>query len=222
MGDNAHTVVYVVRHGEAENPQGIIYGRMAGFPLSNNGQQMAKLTAAHLQEADIRQAVSSPLTRAMQTAEPIAATHGVTVDMDERLLEPWNRFEGQRFAVGDGALRHPRAWWWLRDPFSPSWGEPYRQVAMRMRAVLFELAADVRGGAGVMVSHQLSIEVLRRSILGHRLWHNPRNRMVTLASVTAFVFDGDEVVAVEYTEPALELVPTYLHARVRMTRRELR
>jgi hypothetical protein len=47
---------------------------------------------------------------------------------------------------------------------------------------------------------------------GERLWHHPRNRMVTLASITSFVFEGETLVDIEYAEPAIELVPEHLRS----------
>ena len=51
-------------------------------------------------------------------------------------IEAANDFEGLKVSVGDGALRRPRHWWKLRDPFTPSWGEPYLQIAHRMLAAV--------------------------------------------------------------------------------------
>ena len=87
---------------------------------------MAKAAADYLAGRDITVLKSSPLQRAVETAEPIAAEFGLEAEIDDRLIEPWNYFEGMRFAVGDGALRNPRHWLALRNPFRPSWGEPYR------------------------------------------------------------------------------------------------
>ena len=52
--------------------------------------------------------------------------------VNDGLIEAGNEFEGLKVAVGDGALRRPRHWWKLRDPFTPSWGEPYRSIVARM------------------------------------------------------------------------------------------
>ncbi len=87
---------------------------------------MAKAAADFLAGRDITVVRSSPLERALETAEPIGAELGLPVEVDDRLIEPWNHFEGMRFAVGDGALRRPRHWMHLWNPFRPSWGEPYR------------------------------------------------------------------------------------------------
>ena len=129
-------IVHLVRHGEVDNPEGVLYGRLPGYRLSEAGQLMAKRAADYLAGRDVTVLRSSPLQRALETAEPIAAEFRLAVGVDDRLIEPWNHFEGMRFGVGDGALRQPRHWVYLRNPFRPSWGEPYREVAARMLAAI--------------------------------------------------------------------------------------
>jgi broad specificity phosphatase PhoE len=200
------TVVHVLRHGEVNNPQKILYGRLPGYKLSELGAQMAKAAAEALKDRDIAYVVSSPLERALETADPIAAQFAAEVATDDRLLESLNRFEGKTFGVGDGALRHPRNWWTLRDPFTPSWGEPYRMIAKRMLAAV-ESARDASyGREAVCVSHQLPIWTLRRYLERRRLWHDPRHRQCALASLTSIHFDDDRVVRVGYEEPAAHLI----------------
>lgn len=200
------TVVHVLRHGEVHNPEKILYGRLPGFRLSELGVQMAKAAAEVLADKEVVHVVASPLERAVQTAEPIAAQFGLSVDTDDNLLESTNWFEGKRFSVGDGALRDPRNWWVLRDPITPSWGEPYIEIGKRMFAALEAARAAAEGRQAVCVSHQLPIWILRRYVEGKRLWHDPRTRQCGLASLTSFQFDGDRVVAVGYSEPAAHLV----------------
>jgi broad specificity phosphatase PhoE len=201
------TVVHALRHGEVYNPEKILYGRLPGFRLSELGVQMAKAAASVLAEHDVARVVSSPLERARQTAEPIAAQFGLPVLEDERLIESANWFEGRRVSVGDGALRDPRNWWVLRDPVTPSWGEPYSMIAGRMFAVLDAVRAEVAGREAVLVSHQLPIWTLRRFVERRRLWHDPRRRRCGLASLTSFHYDGDRLAGVGYTEPAAHLGP---------------
>jgi broad specificity phosphatase PhoE len=200
--DETTAVVHLVRHGEVDNPQGILYGRIPGFQLSEAGRLMAKAAADFLAGRDITVLKSSPLERALQTAEPIAAELGLQTQIDDRLIEPWNYFEGMRFAVGDGALRKPSAWMHLRNPFRPSWGEPYRQVAARMLAAVTDAARDADGHEAVCVSHQLPIWVTRRAAEGRRLWHDPRRRQCALGSVTSLMFRGDTIIGVSYAEPS--------------------
>jgi broad specificity phosphatase PhoE len=196
------TVVHLVRHGEVYNPGGILYGRLPGFHLSEEGRLMAKAAAAFLAGRDVAVLRSSPLDRALETAAPLAAQFKLDVVTDERLIEPTNKFEGTTFGVGSGALRHPANWRYLYDPFRPSWGEPYRAIAARMLAVLADVARAARGREAVCVSHQLPIWTARRAAEGKRLWHDPRHRQCALASVTSFRYTGDQITGLSYAEPA--------------------
>ncbi len=200
------TVVHLLRHGEVYNPTKILYGRLPGFRLSELGVQMAAAAADSLAGHDVTLLASSPLERARQTAEPFAARFGLPVGIDERLIESGNAFEGKRVSVGDGALRDPRNWWLLRDPFLPSWGEPYQLVAKRMTAALEAARAAAAGHEALCVSHQLPIWPLRRFAPHQRLWHGPRTRRCALASLTSFHFDGEQLVGIGYTEPAAHLI----------------
>src|SRR6201995_5017442 len=120
------TVVHLLRHGEVENPRGVIYGRIPGFGLSEDGRMMAKAAADFLAERDVVAIFTSPLERARETAEPLSERFSLEPIVDERLIEPWNHFEGLVFGVGDGSLKRLEHWWYLRNPFSPSSGERYR------------------------------------------------------------------------------------------------
>jgi broad specificity phosphatase PhoE len=200
------TVVHLLRHGEVYNPNRILYGRLAGYRLSEIGHQMAKAAAQALADRDVTHVLASPLERARETAEPIAAQFEVTAAVDERLIEGANWFEGRRVSVGDGSLRDPRNWWVLRDPVTPSWGEPYRLIAERMFAALQSARVAAEGHEAVCVSHQLPIWTLRRHVERKRLWHDPRRRQCGLASLTSFHFDGAKIVGIGYSEPAAHLV----------------
>ncbi|MDQ3150305.1 MAG: histidine phosphatase family protein [Actinomycetota bacterium] len=196
------TVVHLLRHGQVDNPEGIVYGRLPGFRLSEVGAAQAELVAEHLAEHKVTHVVASPMQRAQETAAPIAACHHVEVATDERLIEAGNHFEGQRVSVGEGALRDPRNWPLLRNPFRPSWGEPYLELAHRMLAAAHRAREQASGGEAVCVSHQLPIWTLRRYLEGRRLWHDPRHRQCALASLTSLVFTDEALVDVVYTEPA--------------------
>lgn len=196
------TVVHFLRHGEVHNPDGILYGRLPGFKLSATGVQQALTVAEFLAGSDVSHVVASPLQRAQETAAPIAAAHRLDVATDDGLIESANKFEGMRVAVGDGVLKQPQHWGKLRNPLRPSWGEPYLQVARRMLGAAFAARAAAEGHEAVCVSHQLPIWTLRRLLEGKRLWHDPRKRECSLASLTSLEFDGATLTAVRYTEPA--------------------
>jgi broad specificity phosphatase PhoE len=196
------TVVHLLRHGEVYNPDKILYGRMPGFRLSDAGVGMAEKAAKWFVGRDVTLLVSSPLERARQTAAPIAAALSLPVTIDERLIEAGNAFEGLKVGVGDGALREPKHWWKLRNPFRPSWGEPYVEIAARMLAAV-EAARDTASGhEAVLVSHQLPIWTLRMHLEGRRYVHDPRRRECGLASVTSVTYEGDRMTGISYAEPA--------------------
>jgi broad specificity phosphatase PhoE len=208
MTAHVRTVVHLLRHGEVHNPGGILYGRIPGFRLSEHGRDQADLVAKALADVDVTAVVASPLQRAQETAAPVAAQHNLDVVTDDRLIEADNSFEGEQVSVGDGALRSPRHWWLLRDPFTPSWGESYRVIAHRMLAAVHHARALAAGHEAVCVSHQLPIWTLRRFVTGRHLWHDPRHRQCALASLTSLVFEEDRLVQLSYAEPAGSSDPT--------------
>jgi broad specificity phosphatase PhoE len=201
------TVVHLLRHGEVENPDHIMYGRLSGYHLSANGRAMASAAGDFFADRQVAALFSSPLERALETARPVAERLGLPVVTDERLIEPWNHFEGLRFGVGDGSLRRPTHWPYLINPFRPSWGEPYRDVVARMLAVMAVARQAADGQEAVCVSHQLPIWVTRRYAEGRPLWHNPTSRQCALGSVTSFTYAGDRIVGISYAVPARRQVP---------------
>ena len=201
------TVVHVLRHGEVHNPSKVLYGRLPDFHLSDLGRAMADRIAERLGDEDLTHVVASPLERAQETARPTADALGLPVATDDRLIEAGNVFQGQTFGVGDGSLRRPTHWKHLVNPFRPSWGEPYVEIAERMLAAVAAARDAARGHQALAVSHQLPIWTARSFATGRRLWHDPRNRQCSLASLKSFTYEGDDLVSVSYEEPARDLLP---------------
>ncbi len=203
------TTVHLMRHGEVFNPDGVLYGRLPGYRLSELGRTMALRVADHLKAHghDVVHLVASPMQRAQETAAPIAEAFGLSIVTDDRVIEAKNHFEGHTFGVGDGALHHPRHWWHLRNPFRPSWGEPYAVQAARMLAAAADARDAARGHEAVIVSHQLPVWMARSRAEGRRLWHDPRRRECDLASLTSLRYEDDRLVDVSYSQPAGDLVP---------------
>ena len=201
------TTVHLLRHGEVHNPQGILYGRSTGFHLSERGHAMADRIADRIGGRDITHVISSPLERAQETAAPLAAALGLSVDIDERVVESSNIFEGKRFDIRDSILRQPQIWSKLWNPFRPSWGEPYKEVVARMWPAVLDARQAADGHEAVLVSHQLPIWITRLKAEGRSFLHDPRRRQCTLCSLTSFTFDGDRLVSVGYSEPAGDLIP---------------
>lgn len=201
--------VHVMRHGQVHNPDGLLYGRLPGFGLSDLGHQMAARMAEYWSDKPLTHLRVSPLQRAKETLAPTAALFPhLEVVEDERVIEADNKFQGMTFGRDNKALRNPKMFWHMRNPLIPSWGEPYTEIAARMRAAIRDAGEDAGdGGQALVVSHQLSIWTARMDAEGRPFAHDPRKRECTLCSVTSFTLRDGLVTAVDYAEPAADLLP---------------
>jgi broad specificity phosphatase PhoE len=194
------TVVHLLRHGEVHNPNHVLYGRLPGYHLSANGRMMADAAADYFDGRQVAAVFASPLERAQETAQPVAARLGLQIVTDDRLIESGNVLEGKSVSLASLAV-NPANWKYLWNPFLPSWGEPYTEVVARVRQVVDRAREAARGREAVCVSHQLPIWVSRLAAERRRLWHNPNSRQCALGSVTSLAFDGDELTGVSYAVP---------------------
>jgi broad specificity phosphatase PhoE len=137
--------------------------------------------------------------------EPIADAFGLPVTIDGRVIEAENYLEGLKVSF-PGLLRKPRSWWYFRNVLRPTWGEPYLEVVARMRLAMKDAIAAAAGHEAVIVSHQLPIWMARCDAEGRRLFHDPRRRECTLASITSFSYVDSRVTSVSYREPAASLL----------------
>ncbi len=199
-----------MRHGEVENPGGVLYGRIEGFGLSVRGHRMAQLAAESLAGHDIRSVTASPLQRTRESAAPWIAQFGVgardelQLGLDERLIEPTNAFEG--INMRRDLPKRPDLWRHLVNPQKPSWGEAFLAVQARMMAAVHDHWAAADGGEVVLVSHQMPIVMVARTVAGKPLAHNPSKRRCALSSITTLERRGDAFTEVSYREPAAALL----------------
>ncbi|BDI21341.1 histidine phosphatase family protein [Herbiconiux sp. L3-i23] len=199
------SAIHLVRHGEVHNPTGVLYGRIEGFGLSELGTRMAGAAATSLADRPITRLVASPLQRTQESAAPWSERFGLDIATDERVIEPWNKFEGTRVRFGPAMFAKPELWQWVRNPLQPSWGEPYVQIADRMLAAISDAYDSVDDGEVVIVSHQLPIWMVHRRLSGDRLYHDPRRRRCSLSSITTLEKRGDRFVETSYSDPAAGL-----------------
>lgn len=199
--------IHLIRHGEVHNPDGVLYGRLPHFALSQVGQKMAATAAQELvaSKAKIAKIFTSPLLRARESSEPIKAAFGLEPVVDERLIEPHNVFEGRRVSASAILLR-PQLLFHLRNPSRPTWGEPYEAIVARMMQALNDIADAAKDHEVAVVSHQLPIWMVHLHLAGKKLPHNPRQRRCSLSSITTIERDRNGVWReVSYREPAAAL-----------------
>lgn len=202
------TTVHLMRHGEVDNPEGVLYGRLPGYGLTPLGKDMAQIGADYLvaKGADITHVIASPLLRAQQTALPTALAYDLPIEVDARLVEAGSQFEGRQINRNRWALAHPQNWHLYVRPNEPSWGEPYQQIVRRMSAAISRALHEAKGHEALLVSHQLPVVMVQRFVKGQPLSHNPLRRQCSLASMTSLTFEGDVLIATRYTEPAAQLL----------------
>lgn len=200
--------LHLVRHGEVHNPERVLYGRLPGFRLSERGELMAQKAAEDVLNDDrpIARLIASPLERTQQSAHPFRTATGLSLDLDERVIEPTNWFEGRVNSGKKAAFRDPRNWHKLVNPARPSWGEPYRDIAKRMNDAMRDAWHSTDTGDIVIVSHQAPIWLTHLDVARKPLMHDPRKRRCDLSSVTSFELRGDTWHEVEYRSPASDLI----------------
>ena len=208
--------IHLVRHGEVDNPKGILYGRLPGFALSERGHDMAERLGKHFSQAavPVRAVWASPLLRTQQTAEPIALECGRDILTEPRIIEAENYFTGRHITISE--IFTSRMICRVYNPYQPSWGEPYWNQVLRMRAAMFSFrihlqkqaeAEGLEAIAGVMVSHQLPIWVTRLAAENKCLVHDPRKRECSLASATTFFFSNSQLRHVHYEDICHDIQP---------------
>ena len=79
--------LYLIRHGQTEWNRSRKLQGQADIPLNSAGRAEAEKLAVALQKHTFRRAFSSPLCRAMQTAEIVLRGWGCRIQPDERLKE---------------------------------------------------------------------------------------------------------------------------------------
>ena len=195
--------IHLIRHGEVHNPGGVLYGRLPHFRLSDLGHKMAESAAATVaaEGTPVVKLLASPLLRTQESAAPVASAFGLEVHTDERLIEPYNIFEGRKLSASHILIR-PHLYYHLRNPQKPSWGEPYEAIAARMMSAIDDAWNSVESGDVVLVSHQLPIVMVQRTVAGQPLAHNPKQRRCSLSSITTLERRGDKFVEVSYVDTA--------------------
>lgn len=141
------TTIYLIRHGEVHNPQGILYGRLSGYGLSAKGKNEIEQTAEFLNNTHIDLIFSSPLLRTKQTAEIIRSKLKLNkIYFSKSLLEVKTSYQGRFFAELSPDQSEA---YFLPQPTD----ETLEQVAKRLHLFKNHIIKNYRGKNIVAVSH---------------------------------------------------------------------
>lgn len=163
--------IHLVRHGEVENPDHVVYGRLPGYGLSERGHDQARDAARYMASSPIVAVWCSPLLRAIETAEHIASRHHVPMRIEEELTEwrlsdvwsgsPWDTLPTTHPGQLERYLETP---WDL--PFSP---ESLEEAADRVANVARNARKVHPEGDVVIVSHQDPVQAALLLLTGGTL-----------------------------------------------------
>ncbi|MBB6349354.1 MAG: bifunctional RNase H/acid phosphatase [Nonomuraea muscovyensis] len=162
------TSLLLLRHGETPLSVERRFSGLGDAELTANGLAQAAAAARRLSREPyhLDAVVSSPLKRARQTAEAVARSAGLDIDVDEDLRETdFGAWEGHTFT------EIQRRWpaeldAWLADPdVPPPGGESFAEVAARVRRAEERLVERYEGRTVLVVSHVTPIKTLLRLAL---------------------------------------------------------
>lgn len=171
--------LYLVRHGETLLNQKRCYYGVTDVPLSERGIQQAVRLSALFKDVHIDRVISSPLLRAVQTAELILQGSGPLIETDDRLKEQdFGIFEGYTHQeLVDRFPEEYKAWNAHFSDYRIETGESFRDVRSRVDGFISDLP---REGTVLLAAHKGTLGHLVASLLG-----------LPLEGYWNFVFDQD-------------------------------
>ncbi len=179
-----HAQLLLIRHGETEwNTEGRIQG-FRDIGLSERGRRQAQVLARHLQGRALDAVYASDLSRAIETAEPLARERSAAVRIDPRLKERgFGLFEGHTYAEAEANWPQEYAIWRQRDPgHAVPGGESYRDARVRVLAALGDIARQHAGQTVAVVTHGGVLDIVYRA--AHAIpWETPRSHLLPNASI---------------------------------------
>jgi broad specificity phosphatase PhoE len=171
VSDSKSTTLYLVRHGATDanlRRPPVLQGCSIDLPLNDIGRRQAERVAELLRPAIPSAVYSSPMNRARQTAEAVAAPHRLAVHTIEGLTEcDVGRWEGMDW--GRIRVEFPREYEdFQRDPSRHGYlgGESYGDVERRAVPVIEELLARHAGEVVAVVGHNVVNRVCVAALLG--------------------------------------------------------
>lgn len=160
------STILLARHGESDWNRAKRWQGFADRPLTDIGREQARELAARLEDTELDAVYASDLRRARQTAEIVAATKGLSVEVTPDLREvdvgSWSGLTRsdaeERFP--DGYAR------WLNGGEGWNDGETYHQMSDRVVGAILRIASRHEGGRVLVVAHGGSIRAVHAAALG--------------------------------------------------------
>ena len=182
------TTIMLIRHGDTDwNVEEIFRGR-ADIELNETGIKQAELLAKYLEDVPVEVIYSSPLKRALKTAEIIAGTHGANVTPSQELIDfDYGEWEGLSHNMVKDKYKTLYEKW-LKKPHLVKMpkGESLDDVRKRVVRLINQVTARHQGTVA-LVSHRVILKAIICAFLGldnSRFW----NIKVDTCGVTTFIY----------------------------------
>lgn len=210
----APLTIHLIRHGEVHNPDGILYGRMPGFRLSETGRGQASAAARVLADRSLTAIYASPMQRAQETAQIIAAAQEPMLEIftDERLNEVHSPFDGTSHAEMD------RIFYDLYTGTEPPYEQP-EDLRKRVEAFFADMRRVHAGGEIAAVTHGdivvtafMYAKQQPRHDIGRKKTDPDRERLLRLGLPEPYPMTASVSTLVYTTDDPAE-VPTYHYER---------
>ncbi|MBV8444647.1 MAG: histidine phosphatase family protein [Candidatus Dormibacteraeota bacterium] len=154
MSTASPTRLYLVRHCDVHNPEGVLYGHLPHFRLSSKGEDQAHALGRFFATTPVRRIYTSPLERALQTAAIIAShLDGVDIVTTEDLVEARFGRYLQGVRPRDVPWRRPLWFVHMAWPGVLRRDESVRAMAERVERPLQALLDEFPGDGGICISH---------------------------------------------------------------------
>jgi len=190
--------IILARHGETEwNVAEVFRGRI-DVELNETGLKQAELLAEYLSDVKINAIYSSPLKRALKTAEMIASYHKLDVEIVPGLIDfdygKWQGLPHQEVKIKYKELYAE----WINSPDKvkiPA-GESLDDIRKRATGVVSNIIAKYRGTV-VLVSHRVVNKVLICALLGLDNSHFWNIKQDT-GGITTFIYENERFILTEH------------------------
>lgn len=202
----AMTTISLIRHGLVNNPNGIVYGRLPDFELTEEGRRQAAFVREYFEHQPVTAVFSSPMLRAKQTAEIILQYHPhIALQENELLNEVYTQYEGQ--SIRDLETKD----WDFYEDVQPPYETP-EQILERAIAFMEQIRDAYHGKQVVAVTHGDIIAFLMIRSHGMPITGESKRQLFIERRLQEYPMNGS-ITTFTYRTVYDDAVPNYTYKR---------
>ena len=194
------TTLIVVRHGNSVTNVTNTFSGHLDVELNERGIQQAELSGLYLRKYKIDKIYSSDLSRAYNTALPIAKLHDLEIVKTKELREVFaGDWEGVTYQEVQSKYPHQYNLW-MNDVgrCEPENGEKVKDFFERIKEAVFDIAENNKGKTVCIITHATPIKVLKTISEGKDVYGMNDVEWCANASISIFEYENNNLELVEY------------------------